>query len=47
MRRLNPGRKNFEWTDYSIPLTKPLDVNGKKELKEKLRNRISLVLNRI
>lgn len=34
--------KNFEWTDYSVPLTKPLDVNGKKELKEKLRNRISL-----
>ena len=19
--------KNFDWTDYSVPLTKPLDVN--------------------
>ena len=33
---------NFKWTDYSVPLTKPLDVNGKRQLKEKLRNRISL-----
>lgn len=32
----------FEWTDYSVPLTKPLDVHGKRELMEKLRNRISL-----
>ena len=22
--------KNFEWTDYSVPLTKPLDVNEKR-----------------
>ena len=34
---------NFMWTNYSVPLTNPLDVNGKRELKEKLRNRISLV----
>lgn len=33
---------NFMWTNYSVPITKPLDVNGKRELKEKLRNRISL-----
>lgn len=33
---------NFKWTDYSVPLTKPLDVNSKKALKEKLGNRISL-----
>ena len=33
---------NFKWTDYSVPLTKPLDVNGKRQLKEKLHNRISL-----
>ena len=33
---------NFMWTNYSVPLTNPLDVNGKRELKEKLRNRISL-----
>lgn len=32
----------FSWTDYSVPLSKPLDVRGKNELKEKLRNRISL-----
>ena len=22
--------KNFKWTNYSVPITKPLDVNGKK-----------------
>ena len=33
---------NFMWTNYSVPLTNPLDGNGKRELKEKLRNRISL-----
>lgn len=27
---------------FTVPLTNPLDVNGKRELKEKLRNRISL-----
>ena len=32
----------FTWTDYSVPLSKPLDVNGKNELKKKLRDRISL-----
>lgn len=24
---------NFMWTNYSVPLTNPLDVNGKRELK--------------
>jgi hypothetical protein len=33
---------NFDWTDYSVPITNPLNVDGKKELKEKLHNRISL-----
>lgn len=33
---------NFEWTNYSVPLTKPLDVSGKRELKDKLRDRISM-----
>lgn len=33
--------KNFTWSNYSVPITNPLDVNSKKELKEKLRNRIS------
>jgi hypothetical protein len=33
---------NFDWTDYSVPITNPLNVDGKKELKEKLSNRISL-----
>lgn len=32
----------FDWTDYSVPLTKPLDVHSKRELEEKLRYRISL-----
>ena len=32
----------FDWTDYSVPLSNPLDVHSKRELKEKLRNRISL-----
>ena len=32
----------FTWTDYSVPLTKPLDVNSERELKDKLRNRIAL-----
>ena len=34
--------KNFTWTNYSVPLSKPLDTKSKKELKEKLRTRISL-----
>lgn len=33
--------KNFTWSNYSVPFSNPLDVKGKKELKEKLRNRIS------
>lgn len=33
---------NFEWTNYSVPFTNPLDVRGKRELKEKLCNRISI-----
>ena len=32
----------FLWTDYSVPITKPLSVTGKRELQDKLRNRISL-----
>lgn len=34
--------KNFSWTNYSVPLSKPLDVKTKRELKEKIRSRISL-----
>ncbi len=33
---------NFSWTNYSVSLSNPLDVNSKRELKEKIRNRISL-----
>lgn len=33
---------NFIWTNYSVAITNPLDVNGKRELEEKLYNRISL-----
>ena len=32
----------FLWTDYSVPLTKPLSVNSEKELKQKIRDRIAL-----
>lgn len=31
----------FRWSNYSVPLTNPLDVNSKRELREKLKNRIS------
>lgn len=33
---------NFSWTNYSVPLSSPLDVKTKKELKDKLRTRIAL-----
>lgn len=33
--------KYFKWSNYSVPLSQPLDVKGKRELQEKLRNRIS------
>jgi len=32
----------FLWTDYSVPITKPLSVDGVNELKQRIRNRISL-----
>ena len=32
---------NFEWSNYSVPLTNPIDAKGKKELKENLRNKIT------
>lgn len=31
----------FTWTNYSVPITNPLDVNSTRELKQKLYNRIS------
>ena len=31
----------FTWSDYSVPITNPLDVNSTRELKLKLHNRIS------
>ena len=34
--------KYFLWTDYSVPVTKPLTASGVSELKQKIRNRISL-----
>lgn len=30
------------WTDYSVPITRPLTISGTRDLKEKLRNRISI-----
>ena len=32
----------FLWTDYSVPITRPLTVSGVNELKQKIRDRISL-----
>lgn len=32
----------FTWTNYSVPLSKPIDAKSKQELKDKIRNRISL-----
>ena len=32
----------FEWTNYSVPIEKPIDVKSKIELREKLDNRIAL-----
>lgn len=32
----------FSWTDYSVPITRPLTVSGVNDLKQKIRNRISL-----
>ena len=34
--------KNFCWTNYSVPLSNPLDIKTKKKLKERIRTRISL-----
>lgn len=34
--------KYFDWTNYSVPLSKPIDSKSKNELKEKIKNRISL-----
>lgn len=31
----------FTWSDYSVPIDRPLNVNSTRELKERLRNRIS------
>ena len=33
--------KYFKWSNYSVPLSNPIDVHSKKELKEKLKDRIS------
>jgi len=33
--------RNFAWKDYSVPFDKAIDADSKKELKQKLRNKIS------
>ncbi len=33
--------KYFRWTNYSVPLSKPLDTKTKNELKDKIKNRIA------
>ena len=32
----------FLWKNYSVPITNPLDVNGIRDLKQKMANRISI-----
>ena len=32
----------FRWTNYSVPITRPLSVSSVNELKKKIRERISL-----
>lgn len=32
----------FLWTNYSVPITQPLSADGIRELKQKIRTRISL-----
>lgn len=32
----------FRWTDYSVPITKPLDVDGIRAQKQSIRNQISM-----
>ncbi len=32
----------FDWSDYSVPLTRPLTVNSVAELKKRIKDRISL-----
>ena len=33
---------NFNWSDFSVPITRPLTVNSENELKKKLWDRISV-----
>ena len=35
------GASYFKWEDYSVPITKPIDAESKRELREKLRVKIS------
>lgn len=36
------GTPYFRWTDYSVPITRPLSFSGVTDLKQKIRARISL-----
>lgn len=42
VKRWLDDAKNFTWTNYSVPLSKPLDIKSKRELRDKLHTRISL-----
>lgn len=33
---------SISWKDYSVPVSKPIDIDKKKELKEKLTSKITL-----
>lgn len=32
----------FSWTDYSVPITNPINSTGVRDLQEKIKNRISM-----
>ena len=32
----------FRWSDYSVPLTNPIDANSKRELQQKIDNKIAV-----
>ena len=35
------GANNFTWSNFSVPLSNPIDAKSKMELKEKIRAKIS------
>ncbi|MBR0267129.1 MAG: TIR domain-containing protein [Clostridia bacterium] len=42
VKRWLDNARYFTWTNYSVPITNPLDVDSTKDLKQRLANRISV-----